>query len=60
MCAQGFVPPDCMARAFAGLGAQDVAQELLLHFSFQIAGDDGLIGIHDMFVRAAASSIACG
>jgi hypothetical protein len=54
------VPPDCMARAFASLGAQDVAQELLLQFSLHIAGDDGLIGIHDMFVDAAAGSVAYG
>ncbi len=57
--AQGLVTPDCMARAFAGLGMQNVAQEPLHQFCVQIAGDDGLIGIHDMLAAASFAAVTC-
>jgi hypothetical protein len=45
---QGLAAPEHMAQAFTRAGTQGVASELLVQFAREIAGDDGLISIHDM------------
>ncbi len=45
---QGFVRPMQLAAVLAGMGVQGVSHDLLLRFFSLVAGDDGLIGIHDM------------
>ena len=45
---QGLSRPEHMAQALARAGTQGVEFEELLRFAHAIAGDDGLISIHDM------------
>jgi hypothetical protein len=45
---QGFVRPMQLAAILAGMGVQGVSHDLLLRFFFLVAGDDGLICIHDL------------
>ena len=45
---QGLAAPEHMAHAFTRAGTQGIEYELLVQFAREIAGDDGLISIHDM------------